>query len=76
MMERKLRLIVQAAGVVYTFPSTTVHTGSIVVVGFQQGLFHIPVTLLCADAELEIFLGDAVPVLPCKLAAENMDDEG
>ena len=30
---------------------------------FRQELFDLPVVLLRADAELEIFFGDGVPVL-------------
>lgn len=30
---------------------------------FQQRLFHVPVTLLCADGEFEVFARYGVPVL-------------
>ena len=72
MVERNLWLIVQAAGIVDTFPSTTVHAGSILVIGLQQSFFHIPMALLCADAELEIFFRDTVPVLEGKLASSDV----
>ena len=43
----------------------------------EQCLLHIPIVLLCADRELEIFARYAVPVLESGVSLEcNMCEDG
>ena len=64
---RSLRWVLHARRVVDAVSSSSIDTaGSIVVARFEQLLLNVPVTLFRADTELEIFLGDAVPVLRAK----------